>query len=268
MTKTPMKFYSIIVVLNFVNFVGNFPTTYTNPFTEYYNVKKSLVKDNQLEQELHYSSISKKCNEKVYLSYILQTKDLETCVFQETEIRTIDYNKRHDYIKSDTLKNCLQKISYEDRRYRCDEKVDAFSEKIKSYVAHHMPHKYRTANYDERLKSHHRNILHNLVRVKRELTSEISDDCETKLRLSFECYRSELASLAASLESQKRNSLTTESRILHQNMAGCDLVNNILNKCDQLLCNPSSHSGSNVETYNEYVRTVLPEFDVNKCAAF
>ena len=131
-----------------------------------------------------------------------------------------------------------------------------------------MPHKFKANNYEERLKSHHRNILLNLVRAKRELTFEISDDCETKLRQSFECYRSELASLAASLESQERNSLTTESRILHQNMAGCDLVDNILNKCDQLLCNPSSHSGSNVDTYNEYVRTVLPDFDVDKCAAF
>ena len=267
MTKTPMKFYSIIFVLNFTNFVGNFPATYANSFTEYYYVKKSLVNDDQFQQELDYSSISKQCNEKVYLSY-LQAKDLETCVFQETKIRTINYNKRHDYVNNAIFEKCLQKTAYENRRYRCDEQLDAFSEKIKSNAPDRMPNKYKAANYDERLKSHHRNILHNWFRAKRELTSKISDDCETKLRQSFECYRIELASLAASLESQKRNSLTTESRILHQNMAGCDLVDNILNKCDQLLCNPSSHSGSNVETYNEYVRTVLPEFDVNKCAAF
>ena len=239
MTKTPIIFYSTIFVLKFANFVGNFPATYAVPFTEYYNVKKSMVEDDQFQQELDYNSISK--------------------------------NKRHDYINSAIFEKCLQKISYEKRRFGCDEQLDAFSEKIKSNAAHHthrMPHNNKAANYDEMLKSHHRNILHNWFRVKRELTSEISDDCETKLRQSFECYRNELANLAASLESQERNSLTTESRILHQNMAGCDLVDNILNKCDQLLCNPSSHSGSNVDTYNEYVRTVLPEFDVDKCATF
>ena len=267
MTKTPMKFYSIIFVLNFTNFVGNSPATYANSFTEYYYVKKSLVNDDQFQQELDYSSISKKCSKKVYRSY-LQAKDLEKCVFQETKIRTVNHNKRHDYVNSAIFEKCLQKISYENRRYRCDEQLDAFREKIKSNTPHRMPNKYKAANYDERLESYHRNILHNWSRAKRELTSKMSDDCEIKLRQSFECYRSELASLAASLESQKRNSLTTKNRIAHQNMAGCDLVDNILNKCDQLLCNPSSHSGSNVETYNEYVRTVLPEFDVNKCAAF
>ena len=98
MTKTPIIFYSVIFVLSFANFVGNFPATYAIPLTEYYNVKKSMAKDDQFQQELDHSSISKKCNEQVYLSY-LQAKDLETCVFQETKIRTINYNKRHDYVQ-------------------------------------------------------------------------------------------------------------------------------------------------------------------------
>ena len=265
MTKTLIKFYSISFILNITIIGGNLPATYTHPSMEYYNVKESLVKDDQFQQAQDYSSISK-CNEKVYLSY-LQAKDLETCVFQETRIRTIN-NKRHDYADTANFENCLQKISSENRRYRCDEQLNAFSKKVKNNVARRMPHKHKSANYDEMLNSYRRNIQNNWLRAKRELTSKISDDCETKLKESFECYRSELASLAASLESHKSNSLTTESRILHQNMAGCDLVDNILNKCDQLLCNPSSHSDSNVETYNEYVRTVLPEFDVNKCATF
>ena len=95
MTKTPIIFYSVIFVLSFANFVGNFPATYVIPLTEYYNVKKSMAKDDQFQQELDHSSISKKCNEQVYLSY-LQAKDLETCVFQETKIRTTNYVEYYD----------------------------------------------------------------------------------------------------------------------------------------------------------------------------
>ena len=252
-----------IVILYVIYFSGSLPINHALPFPKH--LKTLKLNNKPFMQTLSSGATSTDCNKAITISET-EAKDLGACIFQQKGIQTnraIPVN-----IISGVLEKCLQQVNKKYLKHWCDEDMNILSEKIISYKAFRKQPKIDTSQTSEMSKYFNTKDLKQSFRVKRELTSETSEDCETKLKESFECYRSELSSLATTLENHKSNALTPESRIIHQNKAGCDLINNILNKCDKLLCNPTSHSASNVETYNEYVRTVLPGFDVNKCTTF
>ena len=62
------------------------------------------------------------------------------------------------------------------------------------------------------------------MRRKRGLISEDEEDCGTKLKESFECYRNELSILSNALKTHRANALSAEARVLHQHEAACDLA--------------------------------------------
>merc|ERR1712038_533775 len=264
MAKSPIQYSLITFLFNLTVFCDFIPQNYAQPIPKYQDLKNSDSIDGPFLHILEYKSITKDCNQGLHLSKT-EAKDLELCVFGNTEVQT-NNNKRYWSI-SDLLQKCFHKISNKNRKYWCNEDKRTLGGNILSLVTRRIQRKVKTGGIRVPFKYHNKQKIQN--RPIRELKSESdSEECETKLRQSFECYRSELSSLATSLEEHKSNALTPESQMMRQNEAGCELINNILNKCDQLLCSPSSHSSSNVETYNEYVRTVLPGFDVKKCSKF
>ena len=264
MAKSPIHYSLITFLFNLTVFCVFIPQNYAQPIPKYQDLKNSDSIDGPFLHILEYKSITKDCNQGLHLSKT-EAKDLELCVFGNTEVQT--NNKRYWSSISDLLQKCFHKISNKNRKHWCNEDKRTLGGNILSFVIRRIQQKVKTGGIQEPFKYHNKQRIQN--RSKRELKSESdSEECETKLRQSFECYRSELSSLATSLEEHKSNALTPESQMKHQNEAGCELINNILNKCDQLLCSPSSHSNSNVDTYNEYVRAVLPGFDVNKCSKF
>jgi len=235
------------------------------PFLKYHDSKISKLNDKPFKQKVSSDVIFKECNKTIIFSET-EAKDLVACVFQQKRLHA--NTDRPENIISDVFEQCLQQVNKKYLKYWCDEDMRFLSKTDITYESLPIEPKIVTTKTNRMPKYFNTNPLKKIFRVKRELISETSEDCERKLKESFECYRSELSSLATTLENHKNNALTPESRVIHRNKAGCDLINNILNKCDQLLCNPNSHSSSNVETYNEYVRTVLPGFDVNKCSSF
>ena len=264
MEKSPMHYSLITFIFNLTVLCDFIPQNYAQPFPQYLGLKNSNSIDGTFLDKLEYKSITKDCNQELHLSNT-EAKDLELCIFGNTELQT--NNERYRSSTSDLLQKCFHKISNKNRKHWCNEDTRTLGGNILSSVIRRIQQKVKTGGIREPFKYHNKQIIQN--RSKRELKSESDyEECETKLRQSFECYRSELSSLATSLEEHKSNALTPESQMMHQNEAGCELINNILNKCDQILCSPSSHSSSNVAAYNEYVRTVLPGFDVNKCSKF
>ena len=264
MAKPPIHYSLITFLFNLTVFCDFIPQNYAQPFPKYHDLKNSDSIDGPFLHILAYKSITKDCNQELLLSKT-EAIDLELCVFGSTEIQR--NNKRYRSSISDLLQKCFHKISNKNRKHWCNEDKRTLGGIILSFVIRRIQQKVKTGGIREQFKYHNKPRIQN--RSIRELKSESdSEECETKLRQSFECYRSELSALATSLEEHKNNALTPESQMMRQNEAGCELINNILNKCDQLLCSPSTHSSSNVETYNEYVRTVLPGFDVNKCDEF
>merc|ERR1712038_694690 len=266
MAKSPIHYSLITFLFNLTVFCDFIPQNYAQPIPKYQDLKNSDSIDGPFLHILEYKSITKDCNRGLHPSKT-EAKDLELCVFRNTKVQT--NNKRYRSSISDLLQKCFHKISNKNRKHWCNEDKRILRRNILSVVIRRMQRKVKTGEIREPFKYHNKQKIQNRSKLKSELKSESdSEECETKLTQSFECYRSELSSLATSLEEHKINALTPESQMKHQNEAGCELIHNILNKCDQLLCSPSSHSSSNVETYNEYVRTVLPGFDVNKCSRF
>jgi hypothetical protein len=143
------------------------------------------------------------------------------------------------------------------------------SKGVINYLDAHLPIKCEMTRSENLFQSVIKDMRDERFRRKRDLSSEDNsgENCEKKLAKSFECYRTELSKLSAALESSHTSELSPQGRHKHQHQAGCDLIGNILNQCDQQLCNPSSHD-SNANTYDEYVRTILPDFEVQRCGTF
>ena len=257
--------YVTVVILYVIYLSGSLPKNHALPFLKYHDSKISKLNDKPFIRKVSSDTIAKECNEKIIFSET-EAKDVVACVFQQKGLQTTTETPKN--LISEVFERCLQHVNKKYLKSWCDEYIKILSNTVITYESLRIQPKIVTTRTNEMAKDFNKKPLKKIFRVKRELTSETSEDCETKLKESFECYRSELSSLATTLENHKNNALTLESRVIHQNKAGCDLINNILNKCDQLLCNPTSHSGSNVESYNEYVRTVLPGFDVKKCTSF
>jgi hypothetical protein len=205
------------------------------------------------------------CPKKLYFS-ISEAKKLGTCVFHKIAADTFfQPNVEYDNL-SDQIRSCIRQITEKYSKIWCDEEIIDLSNNIANYLVINLPLGVELERRKKHLDFVKTNHLDERFRSKRELLSDDDkkENCETKLNNSFDCYRSELSRLSSALKSHQEIVLTPESRIIHQNNAGCDLIRNILNKCDQLLCNPTSQD-SNVDTYTEYVRTILPNFEVQEC---
>ena len=141
----------------------------------------------------------------------------------------------------------------------CPEELEMFEIKLRLHIIYSM-----TLMAENFGRSHN---LQERLRRKRGLISEDVEDCGTKLKESFECYRNELSILSNALKTHRANALSADARVLHQHEAACDLAQNISKKCDQILCSPVSLDTQKIG-YNDYIRTILPEFDIQSCGNF
>merc|ERR1712165_321562 len=99
--------------------------------------------------KLEYKSITKDCNQELLLS-ITEAKDLELCVFGNTEIQT--NNKRYRSSISDLLQKCFYKISNKNRKHWCDEDKRTLGENILSFVIRRIHRKVKTGEIREPFK--------------------------------------------------------------------------------------------------------------------
>jgi len=196
-----------------------------------------------------------------------QVQELGTCVFRQ--MTGNNQLQIDDYLKdlNSRTSNCLQQLNEKYSKNTCSEEIHKISQSLIDYISLHLNLKSHVAT-SKRGILRDNNINHEgRFRSRRALTSEegSKENCEAKLKKSFDCYRSELSELSTVLKSHQRDILTPERRDAHQHKDGCQFIQNISNKCDQLLCNPPSSPDSNQNTYNEYVRAVLPDFDIQRC---
>jgi len=206
------------------------------------------------------------CKKKLYISTI-EAQELGMCVFNQiTQSTFYHWNIKSENL-NDEISKCIRQVKEMSSKISCSKDVEELSNTLTNYIISNLHQRYGIGRREKNLHLVKSNILDERFRSKRELISdeEIDENCETKLKKSYDCYKDELSLLSSALETHQENALTPESRIIHQNNAGCDLIRNILDKCDKLLCNPPASQDSNVDTYNEYLQTILPNFNVLEC---
>ena len=198
------------------------------------------------------------CKKNVMIS-IHEASELGKCVF--TKISLDDHPKAD--LQTTTIisaaNQCMKDLNEYLFETWCPEELEMFKIKLRLHIIYSMT--LMAENFGRR------NNLQERLRRKRGLISEDEEDCGTKLKESFECYRNELSILSNALKTHRANALSVEARTILQHKAACDLAQNISKKCDQILCSPVSLDTQKVG-YNEYIRTILPEFDIQSCANF
>ena len=198
------------------------------------------------------------CKKNVMIS-IHQATELGKCIFANLLL--------NDYPNADLQINemisaadqCMEQLNENLFEAWCPEELEAFKIKLRLYIIYSMALMAENVNRIDSLQER--------LRRKRGLISEDQEDCGTKLKESFECYRNELSILSNALKTHRTNALSAEARVLHQHEAACDLAQNISKKCDQILCSSVSLDTQKI-SYNDYIRTILPEFDIQSCGNF
>ena len=198
------------------------------------------------------------CKKNVMIS-IHQASELGKCIFANLSF--------DDHTKADlqttamisAANQCMKDLNEYLFETWCPEELQMFKIKLRLHIIYSMT--LMAENFSRR------DHLQERLRRKRGLISEDEENCGTKLKESFECYRNELSILSNALKTHRANSLSAEARVLHQHEAACDLAQNISNKCDQILCSPVNLDTQKIG-YNDYIRTILPDFDIQSCRNF
>jgi len=198
------------------------------------------------------------CKKNVMIS-IHQASELGKCIFANF---SFDDHPKADLQTSAMISaanQCMKDLNEYPFETWCPEELEMFKIKLRLHIIYSMA---LMAENVDRIDS-----LQERLRRKRGLISEDEKDCGTKLKESFECYRNELSILSTALKTHRTNALSVEARVLHQHEAACDLAQNISKKCDQILCSPVGLDTQKIG-YNDYIRTILPEFDIQSCGNF
>ena len=197
-----------------------------------------------------------------------EAKDLGLCISKQLALdKVFQINRNCDDLDTST-NYCVRELNGIYSNSWRDDEMENFSKGVLQYLKTSLPIKCKTSRKGK-VFQFLINGIEKRLRRKRASNSEdkSEDNCEMKLAESFTCYRTELSHLSEVLKSSEFSGLSPQARTNQQNDAGCDLIGNILNRCDKHLCNPSSPD-SDANVYNEYVRTILPDFDIQRCGQF
>ena len=75
--------------------------------------------------------------------------------------------------------------------------------------------------------------------------------CANRLIASGACYQDNIQGFNQAPLHQKQN-------------AACDLIESLVNCCDQFLCQPPNHDAS-IKEYSQIIKAIFSPFDINKC---